>query len=243
LSRRLGEQSDCHDFNRLLHQTFSRGGIIIGNPTWHQKVKGRASPAEAPHILPLAGDRRSGSLPMLPSQASALPISAASFFSETAALTAGSEVHRALAKISWIDEGLPDFGDLPVSIARLMADFLKTPTAIRLLTRPATPHSLWQEKAFDVLLDGQWISGVFDRVIIHRSDAGVASRAAIYDFKTDEGEIAEIYRGQMDLYRKSLGRLIDLPEEKIACSLIAVRTGEEIPVIGHSLVQGVFDLD
>jgi ATP-dependent helicase/nuclease subunit A len=243
LSRRLGEQSDCHDFNRLLHETFSRGGIIIGNPIWHKKVKRKASPAEAPRILPLAGDRRSGSLPVLPSQASALPISAVSFFSETGPLTAGSEVHRALAKISWIDEGLPDFGDLPADIARLLADFLEMETATRLLTRPATPHSLWREKAFDVMLNGQWISGVFDRVVIHRSDAGEALRASIYDFKTDEGEIAEIYRGQMDLYRKSLGRLIDLPEEKIACSLIAVRPAEEIPVIGHPLVQGVFDLD
>jgi hypothetical protein len=180
---------------------------------------------------------------VLPSQASALPISAVSFFSETGPLTAGSEVHRALAKISWIDEGLPDFADLPVGIARLMADFLKTATAIRLLSRPATPYSLWREKAFDVMLNGQWISGIFDRVVIHRSDAGEARRAAIYDFKTDEGEIAETYRGQMDLYRKSLGRLIDLPEEKIACSLIAVRPAEEIPVIGHPLVQGVFDLD
>jgi hypothetical protein len=180
---------------------------------------------------------------LLPSQASALPISAVSFFSETGAFTAGSEVHRALAKISWIDEGLPDFGDLPAGIARLIADFLKTQTAMRLLTRPAKPHSLWREKAFDVLLKGQWISGVFDRVTIYRNDAGEPRRAAIYDFKTDEGEIAETYRGQMNLYRKSLGCLIDLPEEKITCSLIAVRTGEEIPVIGHSLVQGVFDLE
>ena len=110
------------------------------------------------------------------------------------------------------------------------------------LTRPATPHSLWREKAFDVTLDGQWISGVFDRVIIFRNDAGEARRAAIYDFKTDEGEIAETYRGQMSLYLTSLSFLIGLPAQKITCSLISVRTGGEIPVLGHTLVQGVFDL-
>jgi ATP-dependent helicase/nuclease subunit A len=242
LSRRLGEESDCRDLNRLLHETFSRVGKASGNPTWHEEVERRAPVAEAPRITPLAGEHRTGFLPLLPSQASASPVNAASFFGKSSALAVGSEVHRALAKISWIDDGLPDFRDLPVDVALLIADFLKTDTATRLLTRPATPHSLWREKAFDVTLDGQWISGVFDRVIIFRNDAGEARRAAIYDFKTDEGEIAETYRGQMSLYLKSLSFLIGLPEQKITSSLIAVRTGEEIPVLGHTLVQGVFDL-
>jgi hypothetical protein len=34
----------------------------------------------------------------------------------------------------------------------------------------------------------------------------------------------------MSLYRKSLGFLIGLPEQKITSTLIAIRTGEEIPV-------------
>ena len=198
--------------------------------------------AEAPLITPLAGERRTGLLPLLPSQASASPVNAASFFGKGGALAAGSQVHRALAKISWIDDGLPDFRDFPVDVALLIADFLKTVTATRLFTRPATPHSLWREKAFDVTIEGQWISGVFDRVIIFRNAAGEARHAAIYDFKTDQGEVADAYRGQMSLYRKSLGFLIGLPEEKITSSLIAVRTGEAITVIGHSLVQGIFDL-
>ena len=242
LSRRLGEKSDCHDFNRLLHETFSQFGKMAGNAAWHEGVDRRTPVAEAPLITPLAGERRTGLLPLLPSQASASPVNAASFFGKGGALAAGSQVHRALAKISWIDDGLPDFRDFPVDVALLIADFLKTVTATRLFTRPAAPHSLWREKAFDVTLEGQWISGVFDRVIIFRNDAGEARRAAIYDFKTDQGEVADAYRGQMSLYRKSLGFLIGLPEEKITSSLIAVRTGEAIPVIGHSLVQGIFDL-
>ena len=242
LSRRLGEESDCRDFNRLLHETFPQAGKAAGNATWHEEVERRAPVAEAPRIMPLAGERSNGLLPLLPSQASASPVNAASFFAKSGALVSGSEVHRALAKIGWIDDGLPDFRDLPVDVALLIADFLRTDTATRLFTRPATPHFLWREKAFDVTLDGQWISGVFDRVIIFRNDAGEARCAAIYDFKTDEGEIAETYRGQMSLYRKSLSFLLGLPEEKITSSLIAVRTGEEIPVLGHTLVQGVFDL-
>ena len=241
LTKKLSQESDCHDFNRLLHETFPRAGARAGNPNWHERIEKRTPAAEALPLAPLGGARPPGALALQPS-ASARSINAASLFSETSALAAGSEVHRALAKISWVEDGLPDVKDLPASVALLVAGFLETQTARRLLTRPSTPHSLWREKAFDVIIDGQWISGVFDRVVISLDDSGKARNAAIYDFKTDEGEIAATYRGQMSLYRKSLGFLVGLPEEKISSSLIAIRTGEEIPVIGHTLVQGVFDL-
>ena len=56
----------------------------------------------------------------------------------------------------------------------LISEFLRTNTAARLFTRPARPCSLWREKAFDVVLEGQWISGIFDRVVIYRNEAGQA---------------------------------------------------------------------
>ena len=61
-------------------------------------------------------------------------------------------------------------------------------------------------------------------------NAGQARAAALYDFKTDEHALAENYSMQMSLYRKSLGALIGLPEDKITSMLILVRTGEEFPV-------------
>jgi hypothetical protein len=67
-------------------------------------------------------------------------------------------------------------------------------------------------------------------VVIYRGESGQAQRAAIYDFKTDERDIAKTYSMQMNLYRKSLSLLIGLREDKITSTLIAVRTGEEIPV-------------
>jgi ATP-dependent helicase/nuclease subunit A len=243
LSRRLGGGSNSRDFNRLLHETYSRDGKALGDPAWHEKPRRRVTATEVPPIAPLAGKRQDGLSPLLPSRVSAAPVYAASLFGEANALAAGSEVHRALAKISWIDDGLPDFGDLPASVDRLIRDFLKTKTAIRILKRPTTPHSLWRERAFDVMIDGQWISGAFDRVVLYLGDAGEPMRAVIYDFKTSEDEIAGTYREQMNLYRRSLSCLIGLPEDKISSSLIAVRTGEEIPMDCHQLVQGVFYLD
>jgi ATP-dependent exoDNAse (exonuclease V) beta subunit len=230
LSRKLGPKSDRKDFNRLLHETFGRNGIASGNPTWHKEIATRPAALREDDISLVAGHLQPGPAPLLPSEAGGSLINAAALFGETSARAAGSEVHQALAKISWLDEGLPDLTNLPPGAAVLISDFLKTNAAARLFARPAGRCSLWREKAFDVTLDGQWISGVFDRVVIYRGESGQAQRAAIYDFKTDERDIAKTYSMQMNLYRKSLSLLIGLREDKITSTLIAVRTGEEIPV-------------
>jgi hypothetical protein len=49
----------------------------------------------------------------------------------------GSHCASCAREISWIDDGVPDFRDLPVGVALLIAEFLRTDTAIRLFTRPA----------------------------------------------------------------------------------------------------------
>ncbi|HEY5811971.1 MAG TPA: hypothetical protein VIT23_04890, partial [Terrimicrobiaceae bacterium] len=97
--------------------------------------------------------------------------------------------------------------------------------------------SLWREKAFDVLLDGQWISGVFDRVVIYQTESGRSSRAEIYDFKSDVDLDPEIYRRQMSLYRKCLCSLLALSETTITCHLIAIRTGEEITLASPARLE------
>jgi ATP-dependent helicase/nuclease subunit A len=243
LSRRLSAATRSRDFNRLLHETFSRDGKALGNLAWHRETQRRASLIEDEPITPLACEPQGDFSPVLPSRASAKAVNAASLLGEASVLAAGSEVHRALAKISWMDDGLPDFGDLPASADRSIRAFLKTKTAMRVFKKPATPHSLWRERAFDVMIDGQWISGAFDRVVVYLGDAGEPVRAAIYDFKTGEGDIAGAYQDQMNLYRRSLSCLIGLPEDKISSTLIAVGTGDEIPVVRHPLIQGVFHFD
>jgi ATP-dependent helicase/nuclease subunit A len=231
LARRLREGSSSKDFNRLLHETLGRAESAFGDPNWHLTGKQPQNTRGADDTISLGGDEHpTMPMPLLPSQANAATISAAGFFAREHARSVGSEVHKILAKISWLDEGLPDLGDLSPASQALLSGFLQTNTAARLFTRPARPCSLWREKAFDVVLGGQWISGIFDRVVIHRNEAGQARAAALYDFKTDERALAENYSTQMSLYRKSLGSLIGLPEAKITSMLILVRTGEELPI-------------
>ena len=215
LARRLREGSHSKDFNRLLHETFGRSESVIGDPNWHRAgKKPQITRSVDDTISWVVGDRRPLPTPLLPSQASPAAINAATFFARAHARSVGSDVHKLLAKISWLDEGLPNLADLSPASAALISGFLQTNTAARLFTRPARPCSLWREKAFDVVADGQWISGIFDRVVIYRNEAGQARAAVVYDFKTDERALAEDYSTQMSLYRKSLGSLIGLPDDR-----------------------------
>jgi hypothetical protein len=237
LSKRQDAKSNRKDFNRLLHETFGSDGTLLGNAQWHHEIR-KQPPATTVDLSMVAGERSPSPAPLRPSEAGLSWINAASLFRETGARVIGSEVHRTLARISWDDEGWPDLANLRPESTALIADFLKTKTAARLFARPSGPYTLWREKAFDVVLDGQWVSGVFDRVVIFRSESGQPRRAVIYDFKTDENDLAETYGEQMGLYRRSLGFLIGLPEQKIASTLIAIRTGSEVPVrLPGALVQ------
>ncbi len=90
---------------------------------------------------------------------------------------------------------------------------------------------VWREKAFELLIDGEWISGVFDRVVLVRAEVGgKVEKADIIDYKTSrvEGEKAiateaEYYRPQMTVYRQALAKLTGLAEKDIRCLLVFTR--------------------
>ena len=44
---------------------------------------------------------------------------------------------------------------------------------------------LFHEQPVDAILDGKWLSGVIDRLHLHRDTAGVVTRVEVIDFKTD----------------------------------------------------------
>jgi ATP-dependent exoDNAse (exonuclease V) beta subunit len=140
----------------------------------------------------------------------------------SSALALGTEAHKILAQISWLDEPRPALDQISPDARALVTDFLKTPAAITLFTRPPGDVTLWREQPFDVMLDGRWISGVFDRVVL------TGDAAEILDFKTGGKDLAETYGEQMNLYRRSLAILTGLPLENISASLVNLRTGEKV---------------
>ena len=76
-------------------------------------------------------------------------------------------------------------------------------------------------------MDGEWVSGTMDRVVLLRNAAGVAESAEILDYKSDRiadeaalRAAAQRHTPQMALYRRVLARLTGLPPEKIRCRLL-----------------------
>jgi ATP-dependent exoDNAse (exonuclease V) beta subunit len=75
-------------------------------------------------------------------------------------------------------------------------------------------------------LDGKWVSGIFDRVVIQRAPDGSITSAVIYDFKTDHGtpaEIEERYAGQMSVYRQAVSKLLGLDQDSVTSQILRVR--------------------
>jgi ATP-dependent exoDNAse (exonuclease V) beta subunit len=98
---------------------------------------------------------------------------------------------------------------------------LADPALADLWTRPPGPRSeVWRERPFEIVLDGTWVSGVFDRVVVERAESGAAIRADVYDFKTDRTESPARHAGQLDLYRRSVALLTALPPAAVSAELV-----------------------
>lgn len=200
----------------------------IGNPTWYRaceaekKGSSGVSAGEKETLCAQGGFVRRPRTQVrrrLPSLSFRTGASAGGLFvassSRQAALARGVEAHAAYEHIEFLAPELAkdDFD--------------------RALVKPTDFVALWRERAFEVLADGEWTSGRFDRVVF--TGAGTERHATIYDFKTnrkgrDESAVGfaarmrAAYAGQMAAYRKALAALAGLPESSISCVLLLEAT-------------------
>jgi hypothetical protein len=101
----------------------------------------------------------------------------------------------------------------------------------RFWRRPTTACvEVWREQAFEMVLHGSWVTGIFDRVVVERDIGGRALRASVVDYKTDQidgpaGVATALARhgGQLNLYRQVAAVLIGLALEDVECILIFTR--------------------
>ena len=109
----------------------------------------------------------------------------------------------------------------------------------RAFLKPAGFVELWRERAFEILVDGQWTSGQFDRVVF--TDEGDGRRAVIYDFKTNAKRteesaeafawrMTETYAGQMSAYRKALVELTGIEAERVSTVLLLTETAAAVDI-------------
>jgi hypothetical protein len=139
----------------------------------------------------------------------------------------GTRLHALCEQIEWLAPGeipaLP--GAAPADRAQLV-EFLGRPALHRLFERPDGRVELLREQAFEVVLDGQWLSGKIDRLELERDADGRPIRARVFDFKTDQTPNVERHRPQMDDYRRAVARLFALAPAQVAGTLLFLRAGE-----------------
>lgn len=230
-----------------------------GQADWYGALQGKgdagtpppAAYRELPADLAQRPSRRRKLQRLTPSESAAgTDVMAGSVFAakRRASLLTGAAVHGILAAISWLDEDDPEqilrqsLGALGrPALADLVAGHIRSafaaPQVRELFTRPPQPVQLWREKPFEAIVDGGWVSGVFDRVVFG-GRPGAADSATIVDFKTDRGGDAEAsrlagnHRRQMELYRSVLAGILRIPPPAIACKLVFTQTGQVVDVLG-----------
>lgn len=142
----------------------------------------------------------------------------------------GNEVHSLLEGISWSDEAPPI---LPSGeAATVVSGLLRNPELKEIFERRGRNIELFQEQATEAILDGKQLTGVIDRLHIHRNAEGLAIRIEIIDFKTDAvrrpDELTSRYSAQMDAYRAALEKIH--PGVEVSCGLLSIRHGQLVHV-------------
>ncbi|MEI6674039.1 MAG: UvrD-helicase domain-containing protein [Verrucomicrobiota bacterium] len=133
----------------------------------------------------------------------------------------GNEVHAALQRVGWVDEVAPVLTQ--DEAGRLIAGLLDCAALRATFERAGRQVELFREQPIDAVVDGQWLSGVIDRLHVHRDADGAVTRVEIIDFKTDAlGNIAELskrYSAQLLAYRAVMVRVY--PGAKVGCLLLS----------------------
>jgi len=84
---------------------------------------------------------------------------------------------------------------------------------------------VYREQSVDSMLDGIWVSGVIDRLLVDYNDSGKVLNAVIVDFKTDKVEdpsdLIGRYRDQLERYRKMIGQMYSLSEENVFAVILS----------------------
>lgn len=138
----------------------------------------------------------------------------------------GLEVHALLESIPWIDDGIPPLPDTPA--AKTVRQMLEQPDTREIFRRQQRDIQLLREQAIDAVIGERWISGVIDRLHLHRNPQGEVVAAEIIDFKTDAIDKPEAliaaYHDQLDGYRTCIQQLY--PQATITCSLLSTHLGK-----------------
>ena len=228
------------------------GAWSSGDPNWAAAIVPEPSAAAAPanRIVPIstAGTRSVRHVARRPSRQATHSVPAAALFAVDAGAAAefGTALHALLAEVEWSapTEAAAwamrwrDRGEAP-ALVTAAAKCLAAAELARVWHRPSGRPEVWRERAFEIVLDGAWVTGVFDRVVIERGADSRATAATVYDFKTDAVEAdADLlvhgrrYAEQLKVYRRVAAVLTALPIEAVKAEIVFTQVARRVNVHG-----------
>lgn len=190
-----------------------------GDPAWHANVRRKeieGAPEVPAPVLGTAVARRARTSPSGAKKAGVIAPSASG-------MAFGRELHVAFERIGWVDE--LELSALPGETGKLVLELMGMPGIRPLFERRGRNIGLFREQAVEAILDGQWLSGIIDRLHVIRGADGKVESLELIDFKTDAvdraEQLVERYAGQMAAYREVLGKAYgDVP---VRCLLISTK--------------------
>jgi ATP-dependent exoDNAse (exonuclease V) beta subunit len=220
-------------------QTWTPGGAADsfnflacwGSPDWYKNRVARTPPAPPAPVAQAAeavpGAPRTRRLPVArPGRDLGGSVSAEKVFKGSAeARDTGNLVHELFSSLEFLEEGAAPQAVQAFRAARgatlppetldetiqTFSAALALPRVQQLLTRRDPQEVVWRERAFEMVLEGRWYSGVFDRVTV--VGEGADAKVLLLDYKTGhspKGQPPEQYRQQLMAYRQALKALLGL---------------------------------
>ncbi|WP_438480112.1 UvrD-helicase domain-containing protein [Oleiharenicola lentus] len=213
------------------------GGWSTGDADWHAKLAA-AKPAEKPAgeiKLVAVEERRSARLlARKPSGQKKSVLRIAPLFSVETGASAdfGLAVHALLAEVEWgvsaseLGEAWQQRG-VSDDVLNEALECVRAPALAELWEKPRGANiQLWRERAFEVVLGGDWITGVVDRVLVELDATGRPVQAVVFDFKTDRvtkkglPQAMARHEAQLNVYRKVVGVLTGLPVNAVDAEVV-----------------------
>lgn len=223
-----------------------------GERDWYIKAPSKARPAKRSEPPELSGEfsrqpsLRRRLLGVSPSAIEGREIRADSLFAQVThdSVELGIAIHELFKKVSWIDEADVEglikewqeessaTEDIRQRAVEQFRQAMASDEIRQVLSRPEGVVSVWREKHFEIVLEDQWITGVFDRVTIIQDAGGRPLQATIVDFKSNEikddtelASTAEYYRPQVLLYGRALSRMLQLDPSQVSLELLFTGPG------------------
>ncbi len=221
------------------------GAWAAGDGGWHENISTRVVETPWRVALPPGGDAGFVPAPRRPARRPSAGrsgrVTAAQIFSAESGLAVqfGNEVHALLAEVEWREAADPVEWTLRAALPHAVDEARACVAAPQLadVWGRKTGVEVWRERVFEIVLDGAWVTGVFDRVLVGRDDEGRAVSARVFDFKTERlpgaGAVRDAvlrHQAQINLYRRVVAVLTGLAPPDICCELVFTHEGARAPV-------------